>query len=55
MKKLLLFLMCLSFQLYPFADGTIVGGDDSPINMLYGIVDIEDLMPQMNYYDMIIT
>lgn len=46
MKKLLLFSLCLSFQLYPFADGTTdIGGDDKGINILYDIVDINDLIP----------
>lgn len=48
MKKLLLFLMCFSFQTYAMVDGDIGLGDDTlSINMVYGRV--------MTCFDMIIS
>lgn len=52
-KALLLLLMCTSLQLHPFADGST--GDSGRINMLYGIVGINDLMANVNMYDLIIS
>lgn len=54
MKKLLLLLMCLSSHVYPFADGS-TDLSVKNINMLYGLMDIHELLPAITYYDMIIT